>query len=78
MANIYIHNRCHWKGFHFFSHPQFAAPKGKLVVLTIVDRRAAIFEGVDIPKVANAKSGSDSPPFVLVGDPNATELKSFW
>jgi hypothetical protein len=38
------------------------------IVLIVANCRAAIFEEIDIPKVVDAKSGSNSLPFVLVGD----------
>lgn len=47
------------------------APKDKSVVLIVANCRAAISEGIDIPKVVNAKNGSTFPPFVLVGDLDA-------
>lgn len=68
MANIYIQNCYHKKCIDFPSHPQYMAPKDKSIVLIVANGRAAIFEEFDIPKVVDGKSGSNSPPFVLVGD----------
>lgn len=77
MANIHIQSWCGWKGIDFSSHPQSMAPKGKSVVPTVADHRVVVVEGIDIQNVVNTEGGSDFTPFVLVGDLDAIELKSF-
>ena len=62
----------------FEDHTQSVASRGKHAVLTTLDHRHAVTEGLGILKIVNDFVSVDGGPFVLVGDPAIEELKSFW
>jgi ribosomal protein S27E len=78
MSNGHIHSWCRRKGVDFCNHPQSVAPKGKTVILTAADHKGLIDEGVKVVDGVNQSVFSDPLPFVVVGDPNCVEVKSFW
>ena len=48
------------------------------MVLTAVDYRSCVEEGVSIMKSVNDSINSGGGPFVLVGDIDVQIMKSFW
>ena len=46
IANIHIQNWYCWKAIDFYSHLQFATPKGRLIFLIATDHRATIVEAL--------------------------------
>jgi hypothetical protein len=62
----------------FSTHLQFVVPKGKTILLTNEDYKRAIIEGIRIIDFVNAPFAVNEQPFVLVGDLESLELKSFW
>jgi hypothetical protein len=48
------------------------------MVLTVVDHRAHVEEGVSIMRSMNDSINSSGSPFVLVGDVDVQIMKSFW
>jgi hypothetical protein len=75
---LYIRSSCRRKGVYFSDHPQSVATKGKPVILTTADHKHAVAEALGILKGVNDSVAIDGGPFVLVGDPEAEHLKSFW
>ena len=77
MSLSHIKNWCRKKGVDFYNHPQ-SAVKGKAVILTVEDHRRLVKEGAQILEVVNTSANSDRPPFLLIGDPESADVKSFW
>jgi hypothetical protein len=78
MSNGHIRSWCRRKGVDFCNHPQSAAPKGKTVILTAADHKVLIDGGVQIVEGVNRTVFSNPVPFVMVGDLDCVEVKSFW
>jgi hypothetical protein len=66
---------CRHKGVSYDDHLQDKT--GKAVVLTIVDHKALVEEGLSILRSVNDTVSSDGAAFVLVGDADAETMKSF-
>ena len=63
---------------HYHDHPKKDGNQGKPLILTIVDHKSLVHEGLSILHSMNDSVSEDDPPFVLVGDAEVRELKSFW
>ena len=78
ISNRHIRSWCKRKGVEFCNHPQSVVPKGKTIILTIAYHKVMINEGVKIVEGVNCSVILDHVPFVLVGDHDCAEVKSFW
>lgn len=56
----------------------FIITKGKHVVLTTLDHKALVREGLATLQKVNASINTIECPFVVVSDPEGYELKRFW
>jgi hypothetical protein len=78
MSTIHVQNWCHWKDVPFTDHPQSAAPKEKLMILTIANHKKLVQEGIKIMDTLNNKILCEKKPFAVIGDMESGDLKSFW
>jgi hypothetical protein len=61
----------------FSTHPQSVVLKGKTILLTNEDHKRVVTQGIRIIEFINAPFVVNEQPFVLVGDPKSSQLKSF-
>ena len=78
MSSRHTCSWCRRKGVHFCNHPQWTAPKGNRIILIDADHKVMVKEGIDIVESVNCSVFSDHVPFVVVGDLDCVEVKSFW
>jgi ribosomal protein S27E len=78
MSTIYIRNWCWRKEIRFEDHTQSQAGKGKTVVLTPVDHKRLVLEGIEILDALNEDIGGEKKTFDVIGDLNSEEVRSFW
>ena len=72
-------NYCRRKGIEWKDYPQSGPEKGgKVLILTVEDHKCLVKEGLELVEAVNAKSESERPPFVVVGDVNSKQIKCFW
>ena len=59
-------------------HPKKGGNKGKPLMYIAADHKRLVEEGLSILKSVNDEISEVDPPFVIVGDVEHTQLKSFW
>ena len=75
---LHIKQWCKRKEILYSDHPKKEGNKSKPLILTSVDHRRLVEEGVSILQSVNDSISTDDPLFVVVGDVGVLQLKSFW
>lgn len=78
MSNMHINCWCRRKCINFYDHPQCMATKGKHVVLTTLDHKATMTEGLAIMHKVSTSIYPIEGPFVAISDLKDFEVKSLW
>jgi hypothetical protein len=68
MSTIHFRNWCWRKGIQFKDHLQSQVGKGKTVVLTPVDHKCLVLEGIEILDALNEDIGRERKTFDVIGD----------
>lgn len=77
-SSLHIRSWCRRKGVECLNHPQSQAPKGKTIILTAADHKRLVEDGLRVLEEVNNSVDGGLGPFVVIGDEDATRLKSFW
>jgi len=77
-SSLHIRSWCRRKGMEYSNLPQSQAPKGKAIILTTADYMRLVEEGLAILEEVNSSVDSVQGPFVVIGDEDVMQLKSFW
>ena len=78
MSQMHVKNWCRRKGIPFECMPVTRGKSSKLLVLTNSDHHNLVAQGVSILSTFNSTFPEGCHPFVLVDDPEAQDLPSFW
>ena len=78
LTTLYIRAYYRQKGLNFADHPQSATAKGKNVIMTIVDHKEVVAEGMGILNTLNESRVEEDGLFVLVGNPAYECMKCWW
>lgn len=77
-STLHIKQWCKRKAILYNDHPKKEGNKGKPLIFSAADHKQRLDEGLSILQSVNDSISTNDPPFVLVGDASASELKSFW
>ena len=77
-SSLHIKQWYRRKGILYSDHPKKEGNNGKPLILGLANHKGLVDEGVNILKVVNDSISLDDPPFVLVGDVEVLQWKSFW
>ena len=77
-STLHIKQWCKRNNVVYNDHPKKGGNKGKPLMYTTADHKRLVEEGLSILKSVNDEISEVIPPFVIVGDVEHTQLKSFW
>jgi hypothetical protein len=78
MSQMHVKNWYHRKGIPFECMPVTRGKSSKLLVLSNGDHRNLVAQGVSVLSTFNSTFLEGCHPLVLLGDPKAQDLPSFW
>ena len=76
MSVVHIKNWCQRKGIQFEDHLQSQAGKGKIVVLTPIDHKRLVLDGIEILDALNEDIGREKKTFDVIKDLISEEVQS--
>ena len=74
----HIRNYCQQKGLQVSEHPQAGGSRNNPIVVTAIDHRRMVEEGIGILGTVNESIDAQKSTFQLIGDPTDPVMKAYW